>query len=177
MHLFHVLLAHVLGVSRVLRLQEDGEQLEHRLLHRQRRVLEPLLTNLTQSLGHDGAKSLLEEGDRVLLLLEVVEAHGFLFRRDFDGKLSLGVTVGLEQELLELLFRAELELLALVTDDEVRVAIDQLLLISQCDWTVVEQCLFSVSDFRCFMTGHTFRDVSGRREDHIISELARVGHK
>ena len=100
LHFLHVLCLHVVGVRRVLSLQEDSEKFEHGLLDGECGVLQSLLTDLAEALGHDGSESLLKESDRVLFLLEVVEGHGFLLGRNLDRKLCLGIAAGLGDELL-----------------------------------------------------------------------------
>lgn len=48
LHLSMVFLPHVLGVSRVLSFQENGEQLKHRFFNCQRWVLQSVFTNFAQ---------------------------------------------------------------------------------------------------------------------------------
>ena len=104
-HFLHVFLLHVGSVGRILGLEEDGEELEHRFLDGQGWILEARLADLAKSLRDDRAKSLLQEGDGVIFLLEGVEGHWVLCWRDLDWKLVLLIDVPgwVQEELHKLL--------------------------------------------------------------------------
>jgi len=122
LHLFEVLLPHVIRVCRILSFQEDSEQFQHGFLHRQSGILQSVLSDFSEASCYHLTKGLLHESNAVRLFLQRVQEDGVLGGRHLDGQFGLVVPRRVHEEAVGFFLGGEHEASVLEVDHDELVA-------------------------------------------------------
>ena len=172
-HLLVVLLAHVLRVGWVLSLQKNGEQLQHRLLHRQGWVLESVLTDFSKGASDHRAQCLGHEGLRIILL-EVRQKNRVLVWRHLDWQLNCGVSRRTEEEFGRFLLRSKDEAIVLKRNDRELVAFNNAILVFKRHGAMTQKLLLLSDNLRSLVEAKTLGDVALMGEVELCCEANGV---